>query len=355
MQTKFLTALCSLALVFSLASCENTKPNGNGGDNSKDNKLATPVLKIETQDYTSVTISWEAVENAAKYAYLMVGDEANREETTETSFTRKNLTAGEYSFRVQALAGDDAYTNSDLATITVKIEEMPELSYDDLVGTWAVTSNDTFEITYDGQNLNTQIIEGQSQETIVNIEICDDELFDKNTGDPITALKITGLDVNVPAAHLYAIKDEKTGKLAMHSYIPVTEPDADGYYYSFIEHVEIDGSGAVYGSIGIPYLLAPGADGTFNAIAETGKLDDGRGYKVYATFVIIENKNETGKFWFALGEGTTQVNYLAGDLTFTKTKSAALPAPKPLTFTNSTFSTFSAFSAFSADYSFIAR
>lgn len=88
------------------------------------NKLSTPSLSVTDRTYTSFTIGWEAVENAASYAYTVNDGEEGT--TTEIFFTEEGLSAGEYSVKVKAVASEDGeFTDSDWAEISVVIEEEP--------------------------------------------------------------------------------------------------------------------------------------------------------------------------------------------------------------------------------------
>lgn len=86
------------------------------------NKLTTPTLTVMEQTAASFTVAWEAVENAASYAYIVNDGEENT--TSELFFTEEGLSAGEYSVKVKAVASEDGeFTDSDWAEISVVIEE----------------------------------------------------------------------------------------------------------------------------------------------------------------------------------------------------------------------------------------
>lgn len=112
-------ALCATAtLLFAAASC---KPETNPKNEGK--ALATPQLTIADQTETSFTIAWDAVENAAGYAYTINTDA--EVPTAETSVSFSDLAAGTYTVKVKATAPADSETwkDSEYATIDVVLEE----------------------------------------------------------------------------------------------------------------------------------------------------------------------------------------------------------------------------------------
>ena len=85
--------------------------------------LATPEPQIDTVSATSASIVWEAVENAASYAYSL--NEGEELTTTEPKVTFEGLAAEtEYNFKVKAVSGDSGlYADSEWATITFTTSE----------------------------------------------------------------------------------------------------------------------------------------------------------------------------------------------------------------------------------------
>lgn len=81
--------------------------------------LETPTLTVSNQTENGFTISWNAVENAVGYTYIMT----EQATTTETSVTFSDLQPGSYTVRVQANAAADSkeYKDSQFADITVTI------------------------------------------------------------------------------------------------------------------------------------------------------------------------------------------------------------------------------------------
>ncbi len=85
--------------------------------------LAQPVLKLEVGEGTA-TISWEAVANADSYdyAYAVEGGTEVTGNTAETSLTLK-LDAGKYTFTLQAISADAAYSASEKASAEFEVQK----------------------------------------------------------------------------------------------------------------------------------------------------------------------------------------------------------------------------------------
>ena len=99
--------------------------------------LAKPTVSATTT-YSSATLTWEAVANAAKYS-VKVGT-ADAVETTETSYVVTGLTAEtEYTYQVQAIAeaDQDTYCDSEVAegTFTTATAPTATLTLSDIEGT----------------------------------------------------------------------------------------------------------------------------------------------------------------------------------------------------------------------------
>lgn len=112
MKKFFALALVALALV----ACDK---KGNEPEPVEKVALETPVLTVASQTEDGFTISWNAVENAVGYTYIMT----EQATTTETSVTFSDLQPGSYTVRVQANAAADSkeYKDSQFADITVTI------------------------------------------------------------------------------------------------------------------------------------------------------------------------------------------------------------------------------------------
>ena len=84
--------------------------------------LKTPVLSVEQGEGT-VTISWEAIENAASYVYSFVEDGGAAGKTTETSVSFR-LDPGKYTFTLYAVSGNEAYSDSEKASTEFEVEQV---------------------------------------------------------------------------------------------------------------------------------------------------------------------------------------------------------------------------------------
>ena len=103
--------------------------------------LAKPTVSATTT-YSSATLTWEAVANAAKYS-VKVGT-ADAVETTETSYEVTGLNAEtEYTYQIQAIAeaGQDTYCDSEVAegTFTTATAPTATLTLSDIEGTTTKT------------------------------------------------------------------------------------------------------------------------------------------------------------------------------------------------------------------------
>lgn len=103
--------------------------------------LAKPTVSATTT-YSSATLTWEAVANAAKYS-VKVGT-ADAVETTETSYEETGLNAETtYTYQVQAIAeaGQDTYCDSEVAegTFTTATAPTATLTLSDIEGTTTKT------------------------------------------------------------------------------------------------------------------------------------------------------------------------------------------------------------------------
>ena len=90
----------------------------------------TDSVKAEAAEDGKVTLRWKAVNGVTTYgiyeAETVDGNYVLIAETTETSYTVENLTAGNYYFAVAALPADDAHCVSELVKLTVTVKEKEE-------------------------------------------------------------------------------------------------------------------------------------------------------------------------------------------------------------------------------------
>lgn len=104
--------------------------------------LATPVVTGEAEG-TTITLSWEAVANAASY---IVSCDGQSYTTTETTYSLEGLDPGtEYTISVVAVPNDtETYNNSEAGIVTVKTEgSMVYTSLSDII---AATEEGTYNI-----------------------------------------------------------------------------------------------------------------------------------------------------------------------------------------------------------------
>lgn len=114
MQNKLFTLLCTGLLAFALTSCDKD-------ESSDSTKLAAPVLSVTEQTSNGFTVSWQTVENAAGYAYVL--DNEAEKSTNATSVTFTDLEPGTYTVKVKATSGSAEFSDSNYASISATVEE----------------------------------------------------------------------------------------------------------------------------------------------------------------------------------------------------------------------------------------
>ncbi len=144
-------------------------------------QLATPVPVINLEN--GVVASWEAIANAAYYSYTCTS--ANGTDisgTVEgTSVALSNLATGAYSFSVKAVSGEEAFSDSESATVSFEIEKKESWrvvgTFDDGTGNkWPVTmivwNNGTYTLK-DWYNVEGYDLEfSVNDDTTINILNC---------------------------------------------------------------------------------------------------------------------------------------------------------------------------------------
>ncbi len=144
-------------------------------------QLATPVPVINLEN--GVVASWEAIDNAAYYSYICTS--ANGTDisgTVEgTSVALSNLATGAYSFSVKAVSGEEAFSDSESATVSFEIEKKESWrvvgTFDDGTGNkWPVTmivwNNGTYTLK-DWYNVEGYDLEfSVNDDTSINILNC---------------------------------------------------------------------------------------------------------------------------------------------------------------------------------------
>lgn len=82
--------------------------------------LQAPELSIGGQNENSFTITWKAVENAARYAYVLNDGEETETDKTFASFSK--LETADYTVKVKAISDNPEYTDSEWTTIEVSLK-----------------------------------------------------------------------------------------------------------------------------------------------------------------------------------------------------------------------------------------
>ena len=328
MKRIFYFATAAFAACAMLVSCDkddDKKPNNPPTpDPDQPTKLATPSVTYEVGE-TEVTVSWEAVANAASYEYTVDGGTATTTEETTFTLAVADLAAGNHTVSVTALPedGSEEYTKSDAGTATFNIEEvqgpitMPD-EYADYVGTWNVTTTKTL-VAATTQGESDRIDE--TPMTIENVSIAwsETEGFLLMTG--FTAFE-TVLGSSIPA---YIVPDEagvlNIAGVQLNFDLGELKPDYSGYMTTWCPmYMTEEGLGVAFSHGGmIPaYALTMSEDG--NTITADGvdlQFSDGSTHTVEAYDLV----GLSSQYYTLLN-----ANSPAGTFTFTKTGNNA-PAP----------------------------
>lgn len=328
MKRIFYFATAAFAACAMLVSCDkddDKKPNNPPTpDPDQPTKLATPSVTYEVGE-TEVTVSWEAVANAASYEYTVDGGTATTTEETTFTLAVADLAAGNHTVSVTALPedGSEEYTKSDAGTATFNIEEvqgpitMPD-EYADYVGTWNVTTTKTL-VAATTQGESDRIDE--TPMTIENVSIAwsETEGFLLMTG--FTAFE-TVLGSSIPA---YIVPDEagvlNIAGVQLNFDLGELNPDFSGYKTTWCPmYMTEEGLGVAFSQGGmIPaYALTMSEDG--NTITADGvdlQFSDGSTHTVEAYDLV----GLSSQYYTLLN-----ANSPAGTFTFTKTGNNA-PAP----------------------------
>ena len=212
MKRIFYFAIAAFAATAVMVSCEKDEPkdpngggNGNEDDPTKTEKLAAPANFNGTVNGDDLTITWDAVENAVSYSYVV--DNSEPATVTEPSVTLsvEALGYGDHTIFVTALPedGSEQYTASDEASFKFSLSEpvpMPD-EYADYVGTWNVTTTKTL-VAATTQGESDRIDE--TQMTIENVSIAWSETEGALLMTGFTAFE-TVLESSIPA---YIVPDE---------------------------------------------------------------------------------------------------------------------------------------------------
>lgn len=157
MKRIFYFATAAFAACAMLVSCDkddDKKPNNPPTpDPDQPTKLATPSVTCEVGE-TEVTVSWEAVANAASYEYTVDGGTATTTEETTFTLAVADLAAGNHTVSVTALPedGSEEYTKSSPGTATFNIqEEQPDIDFSEWIGTYTATAEKGILVGSDGE------------------------------------------------------------------------------------------------------------------------------------------------------------------------------------------------------------
>ena len=318
-------AFAACAVMVSCDKDDDKKPNNPPTpDPDQPTKLATPSVTCEVGE-TEVTVSWEAVANAASYEYTVDGGTATTTEETTFTLAVADLAAGNHTVSVTALPedGSEEYTKSDAGTATFNIEEvqgpitMPD-EYADYVGTWNVTTTKTL-VAATTQGESDRIDE--TPMTIENVSIAWSETEGALLMTGFTAFE-TVLESSIPA---YIVPDEKgvlnIAGVQLNFDLGKLDPNFSGYMTTWCPmYMTEEGLGVAFSQGGmIPaYALTMSEDG--NTITADGvdlQFSDGSTHTVEAYDLV----GLSSQYYTLLN-----ANSPAGTLTFTKTGNNA-PAP----------------------------
>lgn len=329
MKRIFYFAIAAFAATAVMVSCEKDEPkdpngggNGNEDDPTKTEKLAAPSNFDGTVNGDDLTITWDAVENAVSYSYVV--DNSEPATVTEPSVTLsvEALGYGDHTIFVTALPedGSEQYTASDEASFKFSLSEpvpMPD-EYADYVGTWTVTTTKTL-VAATAQGESDRIDE--TQMTIENVSIAWSETEGALLMTGFTAFE-TVLESSIPA---YIVPDEKgvlnIAGVQLNFDLGELDPNFSGYMTTWCPmYMTEEGLGVAFSQGGmIPaYALTMSEDG--NTITADGvdlQFSDGSTQTVEAYDLV----GLSSQYYTLLN-----ANSPAGTFTFTKTGNNA-PAP----------------------------
>lgn len=107
-------------------------------------QLGTPVPVASVEN--GVVVTWEAIPNASGYSYTCVSDNGTEISgtTADTQVTFNALGSGLYTFTIKAVSEEEAYSDSESASVSFEIERKEiwrtDGTFDDGAGnTWPVT------------------------------------------------------------------------------------------------------------------------------------------------------------------------------------------------------------------------
>lgn len=117
---KKLSMLLFAFAALAITACSDKKDDTHANQNAT--ALATPVLSIDEASVsdTGFTVTWEAIENAGSYTYVV--DNGSEESTANTRAVITGLSSGSHTVKVKAVPSDtQTYKESAWATISQTI------------------------------------------------------------------------------------------------------------------------------------------------------------------------------------------------------------------------------------------
>lgn len=307
--------VCLSALAFTFSACsedKNDDPQNPGGGGTDPVQLTTPAVTA-TGGEGQFTAQWAAVENATSYT-IQYGDK--EEKTTETTITKKNVAAGDYTIRVKATTDKAGYIDSEWgqATVTVTESQGGGVSDGTWTGTWTVTSSQT--LSFEVQNNQVQeSITDTPKEFEIYIEEVDLQ------GQP--ALQFTGwsilTDQDGNAFPGIALAEEGTNNLQLVAGISFGEAGTgeDGEPVEALWAPVCESNGQITWVTGqFPaYTFVMDGDNAAGTAYE-GQLDSGQTFKVKAFDIF-----GLGNYIYFMAELPFELP--AGDMTMVKTANAS--------------------------------
>ncbi|HIZ86224.1 MAG TPA: hypothetical protein IAC04_07010 [Candidatus Coprenecus stercoravium] len=290
------------------------KPNeGSENNNGETVRLATPKLREVSSTNTSIVLEWDAVENAASYAYRV--DEADEKSTDALTVEISSLAPGvEHVIEVRAVApAGSQYRNSTWASYPFYREPEivdPQESLQSWLGEYDVVSESTLQIEGYGNITKYTLLEGQQMEFTISIEPSYYE-------DMVRIYGMTSIDETwyAVAAHL----TDENGNVLANELAPVLDYEittsTEGYSVKWfaIGQLETAESPEIISGCEYPFYLTDNGDGTYEFTPLTGKTSTGVSFTVLATDMFADQGTSVGMFY-----DTWPVNLPAGKWTLTK-------------------------------------
>lgn len=282
-------------------------------------KLDTPSINATSDNNAgTLTLFWEAIDNAASYRYCL--DDGSWTTTEETSVILQiaDLEVGDHTFNVIAdpEEGSTEYLSSDSGEYAFSIEAQqvePNEQLQQWIGTYAVTCSQRIVMDYNGSiSMNKEDIEGEFTVTIEP----------STSADYVWIYGMSQLG-NYPLWG--TIHTDESGK----SYLSIVTgtmaitQDADGKDMICLPLCE-DSNGSILFITGTDYAFLIDPD-TMESIPNSGSLQDGRTFTTLAADIFSVEGNSTSIYYQDF-----PVYIPAGTFTFTKTETTSANTLKVL-------------------------